>query len=57
MKVKSSGAEKATERLSGEKLTPLSPISEFFVIRSIWPVATSIRYRSPLMFCSRMLRS
>ncbi len=43
MKTKSSGAEKATVRLSGEKLTLLSPISVFFVSRSIWPAPTSSR--------------
>ena len=55
--MKSSGAENATVRLSGEKLTLLSGISIFFVRRSTVLVATSSRYRSANEVCSRMLRS
>ncbi len=53
---RSSGAEKTTNRLSGEKPGVLSPTSAFWISRSISPVAALSRNGSPLMFCSVMFR-
>ena len=53
---RSSGADTATRRLSGEKVGALSPTSTLCIRRSISPVVAFSRNGSLLMFCSVMLR-